>query len=273
MRQGAGTLSDRALLAANRVVTLGQVSEPGGAGQFGVSTRWTVAPWNTEMRLAYARYHSRSAFTNMRKSLIPGNNPFAPLDARNPQTEVVYPEGIQALAFEFKHELKPATVYGSVGYSHPMRNVLGAAGMTLRAELNARLVHDLPDPAQLRFGRAEVFGIGPIAGVCAAGASALTCSNQGYVSRSAWGYNLQAVATYPKAVGAFDLRPRIALAHNVRGTSWDGLLREGRKTVVLGLDALHGQTTLSLTLVRHHGGAYDNAADRDFVAASIATRF
>lgn len=325
---GAGTNSDRVLLATNRFVKLGSISQPDDTGQFGIAAAWNVPQWRTGMRLAYARYHSRSTYTNMRKSLIPGNNPFTPLDSRNPQTEVIYPEGIQTLAFEFRHELRPATLYGSVGYSpnqplaypagevfqafvapvtsaslfraqeratapgglfegwdrrrtsawqlgyiHPLRNVLGAAGMTLRAELNASMVHDLPNPNELRFGRAEVFGIGPIGGVCAAGASALTCSNKGYVSRSAWGYNLQAIATWQKVFGRIDLRPRAALAHNVRGTSWDGTLREGRKTVLIGLDAVQGRTTVNLTLVRHQGGDYDNASDRNFIAASVATRF
>lgn len=325
---GAGALSDRALLAANRFVTLGTVNEPSGSGQFGVSARWRVPDWNTDLGVAYARYDSRSSFTNMVKSRIPGANPFAPADPRNPQTQVTYPEGIQTLAFDFKHDMKPATLYGSLGYTpnqpmaypggevfqafvapvgaaslfraqerattpgavfegwdrrrtsdwqlgfiRPVSNVLGAANMTLRAEVNAKVVHDLPDPATLRYGRAEVFGIGPINGACAAGASAITCTNEGYVTRSAWGYVLQAVATYPNAIGSINLRPRLSFAHNVNGTSHDGSLREGRKTVVLGLDALYGKSVFNLTFVRHNGGTYDAATDRDYIAASFTTRF
>jgi hypothetical protein len=325
---GAGALSDRALLPTGRFVTLGSVLEPGGADQFGVSARWAPPGAKAEYGLAYARYHSRSAFTNMVKSGIPGANPFAPGDARNPQTQVVYPEGIHLLALEVRRQLDAATLYGSVGYSpnqplaypggeifqtfvapvanaslfraqerataaggvfegwdrrktsdwqlgvvKPLRNVAGASTLALRAELNARYVHDLPDPAVLRYGRPEVYGIGPINGTCAAGASPVTCTNAGYVSRSAWGYALQAIATYPKAAGPVDLRPRIGLAHNVNGTAWDGTLREGRKTLLLGLDAVYGRTTASLSLVRHNGGTYDNATDRDYVTVSVTSRF
>lgn len=326
---GAGTRNDRELLAAGRFVQLGSIREPDWQGQFGLAARWGDASTGTRMGLAYARYHSRTGYTNMVKSRIPGGNPFAAGDPRNPQTQVVYPEGIHVLALDFERAAgRLGTLYGSLGYSpnqplgyaggevfqafvapvasanlfraqeratapggvfqgwdrrhtshwqlgviKPLRRVAGAASLTLRAELNARVVHDLPDPSQLRYGRPEVYGVGPVGGACGAGASAITCTNEGYVSRSAWGYAVQAVATYPKALAGLDLRPRIGFAHNVNGWSYDGLLREGRKTLALGLDAIHGKTTFSLTLVRHAGGIYDNTTDRDYVTASVATRF
>ncbi len=326
---GAGTRTDRELLAAGRFVRLGSVIEAGDSGQFGLSARWGDARAGTRFGLSYARYHSRTGYTNMVKSQIPGANPFAANDPRNPQTQVVYPEGIQALALEFERNAGPVgTVYGSVGYSpntplsyaagevfqafvapvasaslfraqeratapggifegwdrrqvsqwqvgviKPLRQVAGAATMTLRAEINARVVHDLPDPTVLRYGRPEVYGVGPINGACGAGASAVTCTNDGYLSRSAWGYTLQAIATYPKVVADVDLRPRVSFAHNVHGWSYDGLIREGRKTMVLGLDAIRGKTTFGVSLVRHTGGTYDNTTDRDYLSASLATRF
>jgi hypothetical protein len=162
-----------------------------------------------------------------------------------------------------------------LGGIHPMKGALGASSLVLRGELNARYVHDLPDPTVLRYQRPDVFGVGPVNGGCAAGASAVSCSNDGYVTRWAWGYQLAAVATYPNAIGYVGLRPRVAFAHSVKGYSYDGLLREGRKIVQLGIDALVGQATVSLGLVRNVGGGstYDNARDRNYATAAVSLRF
>lgn len=324
---GAGTMTDRQLLAANRVVRLSSIDEPGGSGQFGLSGRWAVDK-KTEWGLAFARYHSRQPFTNMVKSQIPGANPFAPLDPRNPSTRAVYPEGIRTLALDVKTEAASATWYGSlshtpnqplgyaggevfqafvapvatanlfraleratapggvfqgwdrrrtsdlqIGAIRPLRNTLGAATLALRAELNAKYVHDLPDPTELRYARPEVFGSGPINGSCPAGTSPVVCSNDGYTSRFAWGYVLRAAASYPKAFAGVDLRPSIGFQHNVRGWSWDGSLREGRKTLLLGLDAVHGATVFGLNVVHNSSSTYDNTRDRNFLTLSVATRF
>jgi Protein of unknown function (DUF1302) len=324
---GAGTLSDRELLAAGRTLKLTSTEQPSGGTQLGFKLQWTGGPVS-EIGLSYARVHSRTAYMNLVKSQIPGANPFAPNDPRNPQTQTVYPQGVETIALDFRQELAGTAVYGSLAYSpnrpigypagevvqtfaaavanaslfraqeraiapggvfeawdrrhtsewqlgvtHTMKNMLAASIITLRGELNARRVENLPDPSQTRYQRPEVFGIGPINGVCPAGTSATACSNDGYVSPSAWGYALQAVATYPQAVGAVTLRPRLGFAHNVEGYSFDGALKEGRKTVSLGLDALYGNATFSLAWLHQTGSVYDNAIDRNYATASASLRF
>ena len=324
---GSGILSDRELLVAGRTLKLTSTIQPSGGTQLGFNLRWAASP-SSEVGLAYARVDSRVGYMNLVKSQIPGNNPFAPNDARNPQTQTIYPQGIEIMALDFKHDLGATALYGSVavspnrpiaypggeivqtfaapvsnaslfraqeratapggvfegwerrrtsewqlGATHAVKDMLAASIITLRGELNARRVDNLPDPNQIRFARPEVFGIGPINGVCPTGTSATACSNDGYVSRSAWGYALQAMATYPRAIGPVTLRPRLGFAHNVDGYSFDGLLKEGRKSVALALDALYAQATFNVSLVRQRGSVYDNATDRNYITASGSLRF
>lgn len=325
---GAGGLTDRQILASNRVLVQSEIKKPGGSGQFGLAARWNLNP-TTELNLSAARYHSRASFGTFQKSTIPGASPYAPGDPRNPKSGGIYPEGIRTFALEFKKDLSPGTIYGGVGYTpnrplaypvgevtntfvtpastvtlfRPMeratapggtfnawdrrkvsewqlggtrseKGMLGAANVNLRAELNARYVHDLPDPSVLRYARPEVFGAGPVNGACAAGASATSCSNEGYVSRFAWGYSLQAVAAYPKAAFGLTLRPRIAFAHSVKGYSFDGLLKEGRKVLQLGVDVVDGKTVYSVGLLHNVGtSTYDNVRDRNYLSMSVSHRF
>jgi hypothetical protein len=324
----AQTLSDREILASNRILRQSETVRAGDDGQFGISTRWKATP-STDIGIAFARYHSRISYGTYIKSTIPGNTPYVPGDARNPQSGLSYPEGLKTVALDFKHELKPATIYGSVGYTpnrplaypigeitntfvtpattaslfrsleravvaggyfeafdrhktsewqlggtYPLQKVLGASTLVLRGEVNARYVHDLPDPTVLRYARPEVFGLGPVNGTCPAGTSAITCSNDGYVTRFAWGANLQAVATYPNAISQVTLRPRVSLATSIKGYSYDGLLKEGRQVVQLGLDGVYKQVTMSVNAVRDVGkSTYDNLRDRNYYTASVAMRF
>src|SRR5678809_941132 len=53
-------------------------------------------------------------------------------------------------------------------------------------------VPDLPDPAVTRFGRVDVFGQGPVNGVCPPPAVPTQCATDGYVSRHAFGSRLRA---------------------------------------------------------------------------------
>ena len=68
--------------------------------------------------------------------------------------------------------------------------VLGAAGLNWGAEAVYKGVPDLPDPAVTRFGRSDIFGQGPVNGVCPPPAAPTQCTSDGYVSRHAWGYRL-----------------------------------------------------------------------------------
>lgn len=318
------TRTDRELLAQGGTINFGAGSKPNNSGQFGLAARWNPKP-ETELALSYARFHSRASFVDFVKhQFTTGTASFAANDPRNPSASSVYPRGIQLLTLEGKHDLKPVTVYGSVGFSpnrpigypigeiagtfltpantvfrqyernvplggtysawdrrntsdwqfganHQFRNALGAATLALQGEVNAKIVHDFPDFNQVRYGRPDVFGLGPVNGVCA---NPAVCTNDGYVTRSAWSYTLQAVATYPKVFGEITLRPRIALTHDVKGYSYEGSMKEARVRVGLGLDAVYDKTTFSLGIVRNAGKSdFDNTRDRDYITLSVASRF
>lgn len=158
-----------------------------------------------------------------------------------------------------------------LGASHQFRNALGAATVAVQGEVNAKIVHGFPDLNQVRYGRPDVFGLGPVNSTCA---NPAVCTNEGYVTRSAWSYTLQAIATYPKLLGEVTLRPRLAVTHDVKGYSYEGSMREGRVRVGLGLDAVYDKTTFSLGLVRNAGKSdFDNTRDRDYVTLSVSGRF
>lgn len=157
------------------------------------------------------------------------------------------------------------------GARHQFKSILGAATVAVQGEVNAKIVHNLPDMNQVRYVRADVFGFGPVNGTCF---NPAVCTNEGYVTRSAWSYTVQAVATYPKLLGAVTVRPRISLVHDVKGYSYDGAMKQGRVRLALGVDAVYGKTTFGMGVVHNAGRSdFDNTRDRDFVTFSIAHRF
>ena len=79
-----------------------------------------------------------------------------------------------------------------LGAGGQLPRVLGAAGLAYGGELIYKGVPDLPDPNVMRFGRADVFGQGPVNGVCSPPATPTQCSTDGYVSKHAFGYRLRA---------------------------------------------------------------------------------
>jgi hypothetical protein len=322
----SATVSDRS--AYNdplKSINQAPIQDPSSGGQFGIRTKFQITP-KSEVIASVARFHSRSGYSNVVKGTNTTYTTMSSNASLNPQTQTVFPEGIQVFALEAKHEMEPGIAYGSVGYSpnrpigysqgeivqtftsttstlyrsqanaiasggifegwdrrntsdwqagwipKPIKNMLGATSIALRAEVNAKIVHDLPDSSSARYGRPEVFGLGPVPGSSCTGGT-LACTNEGYVSNYAWGYSLNAVANYAQVFGQFNMRPRLGFSHNVKGYSYDGLFKEGRKTVALGVDILHDKTTFAIGMFNNHGSIYDNTKDRNYYYASISQRF
>jgi hypothetical protein len=141
--------------------------------------------------------------------------------------------------------------------------VLGAAGLNWGGELVYKGVPDLPDPTVMRFGRADVFGQGPVNGVCAAPATATQCSTDGYVSKNAFGYRLRAGLRYPGVTEGVDLVPSLLFGHDVSGWSGDGGILEGRMLAVASLRAnFRGGWMVELSWLPTWGGTYNNMRDR-----------
>jgi hypothetical protein len=125
-----------------------------------------------------------------------------------------------------------------------------------------------------RFGRSDIFGQGPVNGACPSGASPVSCTVDGYVSRQAWGYRLQAGLRYAGVVSGLDLFPSVILGHDVSGWSGDGSILEGRMFAVVSLRAdLANGITAEVAWQPTWGGTYNNLRDRGSAQANVGYRF
>lgn len=111
-------------------------------------------------------------------------------------------------------------------------------------------------------------------------------SDRGIMTKNSYGYRAAVRATYNNAVGAFNLTPRIAFQHDLRGTS--PTFTENTQSVTIGITADY-QSNLSADLSYTNFfagetiGATTNAAafrstnqalsDRDFIAATVSYAF
>ncbi len=133
---------------------------------------------------------------------------------------------------------------------------------------------DLPNSSVTRFGRAEVFGQGPVNGVCPSPADPVSCSSDGYVSQEAFGYRLRAGLKYPKVIGEVDLIPSVVFGHDVWGWSGDSMLLEGRMLAMVSLQAvLAGKWTAAISWNPTWGGTYNNMRDRSTAQAYVSYQF
>ena len=124
----------------------------------------------------------------------------------------------------------------SAGASKPFGKVLGG-DFTLAGEVGVKYIHDLPDVSERRYVRSDLYGQGPVNGVCLPGASAAQCSNDGYASALSWGYRLRASSIYGNVFDGVDLKPSITFGHDVKGWSYDSLFIEGRRLAIVALQA------------------------------------
>jgi len=160
---------------------------------------------------------------------------------------------------------------GAVGQ---VPKVLGAAGLNWGAELIYKGVPDLPDPTVKRFGRVDVFGQGPVNGVCPPPAAPSQCTTDGYVSRHAWGYRLVAGLLYANVADGVDLIPSLLFGHDVSGWSGDAGILEGRKLVIASLRLnLRSGFVADLSWWPTSGGDYNNQRDRSAAQLWIGQRF
>ena len=152
--------------------------------------------------------------------------------------------------------------------------VLGAAGMNWGAEIIYKGVPDLPDPSITRFGRVDVFGQGPVNGVCPPPAAPTQCSTDGYVSRHALGYRLVGGLRYANVADGVDFIPSILFGQDVSGWSGDGGILEGRKLAIVSLRLnLRSGFVWDVAWAPTWGGTYNNQRDRSAVLTYIGQRF
>lgn len=148
---------------------------------------------------------------------------------------------------------------------------LPVKNLALAAELSGKYVPDMPNVAQRRYGRSELYGLGPVNGACAGGPK--QCSTDGYATSVAWGYRLRADLLFPTS-GEIVLNPYLTFAHDVRGWSHDDVINEGRQAATMALRAIAKKRYVaeaSWTAV--WGGRYNFFKDRDVFMASVGLMY
>ena len=163
-------------------------------------------------------------------------------------------------------------------HSEPLRAAETETGRHTEVEVIAADVavdaERIIEAAIRRFGRVDVFGQGPVNGVCPAPAASIQCTTDGYVSRHAWGYRLAAGLRYANVAEGVDLVPSILFGHDVSGWAGDGGILEGRKLVVAALRAnMRNGFTAELAWWPTWGGTYNNQRDRSAVQFAVGRRF
>lgn len=158
---------------------------------------------------------------------------------------------------------------------HMWNQVLGASALSLVGEVGVTRVGALESVRTLRYGRDNVFGAGTNADGTACTSAQPQCNNDGYVTRTSWGYRVRAGLDYPSAFANINLRPSLAFSHDVKGYSPQaGGFNEGTKAISVGLDAeLKNTYTASISYTNFFGGEFDVGRDRDFLALSVGMNF
>ena len=163
---------------------------------------------------------------------------------------------------------------GQVGVRHEWS--LARVPLVMSFEAVRKHVQGLPDPGVLRYGRADIFGVGPVGALCAltTGDAARQCSLRGYNTPNAWGYRVRLEARLPAMPAQLSGSASVLFAHDVKGWSGDFLLNQGRRTAALALRFEYRQRyLLEAGYNPAWGGDYNPAADRDTASLALGVRF
>jgi hypothetical protein len=148
--------------------------------------------------------------------------------------------------------------------------------LTGQVELLGKHTPGLPDQAVRRYGRNDLFGPGPVNGVCtvSTGDPARQCSLRGYHTADAWSYRLRLEARLPELAPALASRLVAGFGHEVKGWSGDYAINQGRRIMSLGwLLEYRKRYFAEMTYVGIWGGDYNPMIDRDTLALAAGVRF
>jgi hypothetical protein len=170
-------------------------------------------------------------------------------------------------------DLHPAAQL-QLGVQHD--GTIGATPVSGTFEVVAKHAMGLPDPAVRRYGRADLFGVGPVFGNCVVTTAtpARQCTQAGYATADAWGYRLRVEGRWPTLAPGLAATASAVFVHDVKGWSGDFLLNEGRKTLNLALRLEYRQRYLAeIAWLPVWGGDYNPLSDRDTVALALGVKF
>jgi hypothetical protein len=162
-----------------------------------------------------------------------------------------------------------------LGGNKTLGGILGAKTLLLGGDAGFKYVHDLPDVNQRRYGRSDVFGTAPFRGACSTTAqTSVSCSNDGFVSRSAFGVRARASLTYADVFADTDVVPLVSYGYDLKGWSYDGIFSEGRQFALFSLRSEYSKRyAAELAYLKVWGGHYNNARDRDMMTMVVSARF
>ncbi|MEO8296253.1 MAG: DUF1302 domain-containing protein [Burkholderiales bacterium] len=166
--------------------------------------------------------------------------------------------------------------------------VLGAESLIFVGEVAGQYWNDMSGPNGRRYGRAFVFGSGPVPAfgvdLCSANLGPGTgtplnsntsyCNNQGFFTSTAWGYRMLFEASYSDVFAGVNLKPRLFLSHDVKGYSADSVFSQGRITVSPGVRFdYRSKYYVDVSYARFARAKYDEMHDRDFVSLVAGINF
>jgi hypothetical protein len=163
----------------------------------------------------------------------------------------------------------------SLGAQRTFRSVLGAESLAIEAEFGAKYVSDLPDSTEVRYGRHESFGLGPVPGyACTDNGTGATCNNAGYITNASYGYRLQASLTYPNVFTGVDIISSVVFGHDVSGYDNEEVFIEGRQFLRLSARVAYMKKYyMELQYVPQWGGTYNVYNDLSYASSHIGMRF
>lgn len=164
--------------------------------------------------------------------------------------------------------------------------ILGADSTLLVGELGVTHVLDYPSKTQggpnkqgLRLSgpNTELGGNPALAPTANQAFADQILGSEHFVSETSWGYQILGELTYNNAIGAINLKPRIAWRHDVNGVSpgpGENFL-EGRKAISIGLAATYLSSWRAEFAYTNFFGAgkFNVLNDRDFTTASLSYSF
>ena len=256
-----------------------QLGRTGIALQGEVSHRWDLPLQMDDVELLYA------ALSPLR--LLPPLPPLAPLIGLGRLLAANNQIGAYGFSEEISGYKRFDTTQVQVTGTKVFSQLFGADQVTLVGEVGWGMVHDFPDPDELRLEGPGTYTSGnPI--FTQARVQPATQLASTFPTENAWGYVVAGRFEYNNAIGAVNLIPRISFGQDVDGTSPGpgGNFIEGRKALTVGL-AFQYQFNweLDLSYTDYFGaaidgdsaaataGRYNPLGDRDFFAATIKYSF
>jgi hypothetical protein len=177
----------------------------------------------------------------------------------------------------------------SLGFNKVFLRLLGASQLRLSGEIGLSHVDGLPDPSLMRYGRAFAYGTAPYLDTTTGALSACaqpangaglnyapgkTCTTDGFITPTAWGWRLAVGAVYPGALFGATLAPSLTLADDVHGYSFDGSFSQGRMAVRPALHASWARGYYADIAYTHlSGGRYNPMADRSNLMLAVGVKF